>query len=179
MSNSSLRQTGSLLPGHEDPITQRLLVPVKNKGDLSQVITYAIRRRAEGMRVVVAFLHVDESPIVPLPHGDRSRSQNSEERNSIEIFGNGIQMLEGLDIQYLTYCRSGSVVFSILDSAEQLACHEIVVPAPGRLHFRCLSRNIVSALLDRQRSIRVVAVNKRGIEQKHAARWESNEIADY
>ena len=74
-------------------------------------------------------------------------------------------MLEGLDIELSTYIRSGPVVFSILDAAEQLECDEIVVPAPRRLHLRLLSRNIVANLLVWQRSIPVVAVNQRGVKQ--------------
>jgi hypothetical protein len=81
------------------------------------------------------------------------------------VFAESQRILESLGIEYTTHLTSGPLVFSILDAAEQLACSEIVVPTPGRLHMRFLSRNIVSTLLTWQRAIPVIAVNQRGLRQ--------------
>lgn len=153
---------------------QRLLVPVKKPDDASQSIAYAIRRRAEGGRVQVAMLHVQAlvAPSSIRGHGQYIRARTTPSAGS--VFFLGARMLEGLDIDFSTYIRSGPVVFSILDAAEQLDCSEIVVPAPGRLHLRLLSRNTVRNLLAWQRSVPVVAVNKRGIKQPGCSRQSTS-----
>jgi hypothetical protein len=79
------------------------------------------------------------------------------------VFGPVLQLLDGLDIEFAAYVRTGPVVFSILDAAEELECDEIVVPAPGSALSHLLSRHVVTILTARQRSARLVAVTKSGI----------------
>ena len=144
---------------------RRFLVPVNKPDDAIQSLAYAIRRRAEGVRVHIAMLHV-EALVAPSPiSGNGQYIQARKAPSAGDVFFEGGRMLEGLDIELSTYIRSGPVVFSILDAAEQLECDGIVVPAPRRLHLRLLSRNIVANLLVWQRSIPVVAVNQRGVKQ--------------
>lgn len=145
--------------------TQRLLVPLKTLDDAGPSITYAVRRRAEGAPVTVALLHVEA---LVAPSSIRGNGQYVRARSkpvADNVFAGGLRMLEGLDIEYSTHVTSGPLVFSILDAAEQLACSEIVVPAPGRLHMRFLSRNVVATLLAWQRAIPVITVDKSGIRQ--------------
>jgi len=166
MSNPSALQAEAPQFLDDQPAIQRLLVPVKEPDDASRSIAYAIRRRAQGVRVLVDLLHV-EALVAPWPvrgHGQYVQAQRRPRAGN--VFSEGVRMLEGLDIEFSTYVRSGPVVFSILDTAEQLDCSEIVVPAPGRLNLRLLSRNVVTNLLAWQRSIPVVAVNKYGIKQQ-------------
>jgi nucleotide-binding universal stress UspA family protein len=142
---------------------RRLLIPVKRAKDAGRAVTYAIRRRAEGCDVAVCLLHVKESPTpwqglvgdAGMPRGKR--------RQGDDVFAVALRMLEGLDIEFAGYVRSGPVVFTILDAAEELACDEIVVPAPGKGVFSLLSRRIVPALMARQRSARLVAVMNGGV----------------
>ncbi|WP_083522804.1 universal stress protein [Sterolibacterium denitrificans] len=143
---------------------QKLLIPVKNGEDARQAVAYAIRRRAEGVQVAVCLLHVEESG----PGGDPGvvwhelleKTRHSRPRP----FDIALRLLFGLDIDVAAYVRKGAVAFTILDAAEELDCQEIVMPAPhsGLLPFRWLSRNVVDTLLARQRSVRVVAVNRDG-----------------
>ena len=130
--------------------TLRLLVPVKGPGGASQAIGYAISRCADGGRVEVALLHVETVP-APRPHGTGA------------LFVHARRMLERRAIDCCTYVRSGPVVFSILDAAEELDCSEIVVPSPARPLLRLWSHRVVDALLAGQRLIPVVTVNQRGI----------------
>lgn len=165
MSDGSIQQANVLQTIDDRPVIRHLLVPVKRPNGANQSIAYAIRRRAEGAQVMVSLLHIDElqEPRSISGNGKYVRGQNN--RRAFYVFLEGVHMLEGLDIEFSTYVRTGPVVFSILDAAEQLDCSEIVVPAPGRLHFRLLSRNVVATLLACQRSISVVTVNNRGIKQ--------------
>lgn len=166
MNNASAHQPKVLRFFDDQQAMQRLLVPIKKPGDASQSIAYAIRRRAEGVRVQVAMLHVEALVAPSSIRGDGQYIHARTRPSTGDVFFAGVRMLEGLDIEFSTYIRSGPVVFSILDAAEQLDCSEIVVPVPGGLRLRLLSRNTVTNLLAWQRSIPVVAVNKRGIKQQ-------------
>lgn len=139
----------------------RLLVPVKDGEDAAQAIAYAIRRRAEGRKVAVCLLHVEESasaePQKLHSFGAPGRGQRRD------VFSDAMRMLAGLDIEFSAYVRRGPLVFTILDAAEELDCSEIVLPEQPRGWLRFLSRNIVTTVLARQRSSRVVTVCKDGL----------------
>ena len=146
----------------------RLLIPVKRPGDARQAIGYAISRGTDG-GVEVALLHV-ESVAARWPVGDGERSvQATAQQASAALFARATQMLERCGIEFAVYVRSGPVVFSILDAAEELDCSEIVVSAPARPLARLWSRRVVDALLAGQRSIPVVTVDKRGTRLAHVA----------
>ena len=147
----------------------RLLIPVKRPGDARQAIGYAISRGTDGGGVEVALLHV-ESVAARWPVGDGERSvQATAQQASAALFARATQMLERCGIEFAVYVRSGPVVFSILDAAEELECSEIVVSARARPLARLWSRRVVDALLAGQRSIPVVTVDKRGTRLAHVA----------
>ncbi len=159
----------SSFAGRHESSGRRLLIPVKNAEGAIRAISYAIRRRAEGLAIRVFLLHVEETFPAWLPMaGDNSQAGKSG--GSTGIFGELMQMLEGLDIEVSVHVRYGPLVFSILDAAEELDCDEIVVPAPHKGPFRILSHNIVANLLAQQRSVHVVAVSKHGISHGVAGR---------
>ena len=159
-----IRESSSFQPSFDErQVIHRLLVPVKKEDDASQSISYAIRRRAEGAHVLVVLFHVNEFKSTLPFRGDAVHHQHKQSPD--DVFSEGLRMLEGLDIEFSTYVRTGPIVFSILDTAEQLDCSEIVVPMPGKLHLRFLSKNVVVNLLAWQRSIPIVTVNKNGIRQ--------------
>ena len=140
----------------------RLLIPVKRPGDARQAIGYAISRCTDGGCVEVALLHV-ESVAARWPVGNGERSvQATAQQASAALFARATQILERCGIKFAVYVRSGPVVFSILDAAEELDCSEIVVPAPARPLARLWSQRVVDALVAGQRSIPVVTVDKRG-----------------
>jgi hypothetical protein len=143
----------------------RLLLPVKNQADATESIAYAIRRRAEGAHVQVVLLHVSELNETWSLWGNAQPVHAGRRQGTADVFCESLRMLEGLDIGFSTYVRAGPIVFSILDTAEQLECSEIVVSTPGKLHLRFLSKNVVMTLLAWQRSVPVVTVNKHGIRQ--------------
>ena len=55
------------------------------------------------------------------------------------------------------------IVFSILDTAEELECDEIVMPLPHTGLLSLLSRDIVTAVRRRQRGVQVTTVERNGI----------------
>jgi nucleotide-binding universal stress UspA family protein len=142
---------------------RRLLIPVKDAKASNRAVTYAIRRRAEGLDVAVCLLHVEESPTQWQALLGDVNARAARRRQADRVFAPAMRMLEGLDIEFAAYVRSGPVVFTILDAAEELACDEIVVPAPGRGLFSLLSRRVVPVLMARQRSARLVSVTNSGV----------------
>lgn len=142
---------------------RRLLIPVKKAKDAGRAVTYAIRRRAEGLDVAVCLLHVEESPTQWQVLLGNAEVQTVKRRRADHIFAPAMRMLDGLDIEFAAYVRSGPIVFTILDAAEELACDEIVVPAHGRGLLRWLSRRVVPVLAARQRSARLVEVTNNGV----------------
>ena len=145
--------------------TQRLLIPIKRLDDAGPAISYAFRRREAGVPVQIALLHV-EALVAPWPiRGEGQYVRTHRKPRTSNVFAESQRILDNLGIEYTTHLTSGPLVFSILDAAEQLACSEIVVPTPGRLHMRFLSRNIVSTLLTWQRAVPVITVNQRGVRQ--------------
>ena len=145
--------------------TQCLLIPIKMLDDAGPAIAYAARRRDGGLPIRIALLHV-EALVAPWPiRGEGQYVRARGKPNTGNVFAESQRILERLGIEYSTHLTSGPLVFSILDAAEQLACSEIIVRSPGRLHMRFLSQNIVSTLQTWQRAVPVITVNQRGIRQ--------------
>ncbi len=111
----------------------------------------------------VCLLHVDESPTRWQVSIGGAKASNEKRRRTVQVFSAAVRMMEGLDIEFAAYVRSGPIVFSILDAAEELACDEIVVPAQDNVLLRLLSRQVVTILMARQRSARLLAVGRNGI----------------
>lgn len=152
---------------------QKLLIPVKNGEDAGHAVAYAIRRRATGVSVAVYLLHVEESGTAGegskaardvVWHDDlkNGRQAAGRSRPRPRPFDAALQLLLGLDIHVAVCIRRGDVAFAILDAAEELDCQEIVMPAPPVGLSRWLSRNVVDSVLNRQRTVQVVAVNRDG-----------------
>lgn len=143
-------------------IRHRLLIPVKYGKDARQSIAYAIRCRAEGQDVSVCLLHVEESLSGASVERFWSWQSPFGKTRQRKMFTTVMGFLSGPDIEVAAYVRQGAVVFSILDAAEELDCHEIVIPAPASGVLRWLSGHVVTALLTRQRSVQVILARRDG-----------------
>lgn len=161
---SLLVDENNAFSGRQDSSGRRLLIPVKDAESAAGTISYAIRRRAEGLALTVFLLHVENAFPAWQPMAETGfQSGKPDERKG--IFTELRQMLEGLNIEVSAYIRHGPLVFSILDAAEEFDCDEIVVPAPHKGPLRILSHNVVANLLARQRSVHVVAVSRHGMSR--------------
>lgn len=141
----------------------RLLIPVKHGDDARQAVAYALQQQASGLKVSVCLLHVEEMTATANTEWSVSGSRNSAHQTHLgRLFDKVMQLFVGLEIEVAAYIRKGPVAFTILDAAEELDCQEIVLPAPPNGFLRWLSRNVVASLLARQRSIRVLTINRDG-----------------
>lgn len=149
--------------GSRTTATERLLIPIGRSGGSAGSIQYAIRRARMGGSVETCLLHVEE----PVPRWELPETAVRPEatlRRQIEyVLSQATRPLAERGIPYAAYLRSGDVVFSILDAAEELACQQIVVPLPRSRWRRLFSHDVVVALYARQRDIPVVAVTEDGM----------------
>lgn len=141
----------------------RLLIPLAPGERSSPAVRHAVRRQQMGRAVEVCLLHVQE----PLRQWDLLRSPWPEEkarRARIEAdLAEAAAPLAAHGIPYAAYLRAGGVVFAILDAAEELDCHEIVVPLPASGWRKFFSHQVVQALWLRRRDIPVVTVAADGV----------------
>ena len=143
---------------------KRLLVPINANEDSRWGAAYALRRREAGDEVEVCFLNVGE--IITQWQVLRFRTQAEiaafQAERAEAFIEEASQALLARDIPCRGYFKQGDIVFSILDTAEELQCDEIVLPLPHHGLGTLFSRDIVAAVARRQRDIPVVTVDRFG-----------------
>lgn len=161
--NRQLDPSGATEITRHLPMQRRQLIPVKTSKDAVWAVDYVRRQISRGGVVSACLLHIDEDPPPWRTHAGKLATHNQRSYRRLDIFAEAMSMLDGTDIEIAAYLRSGPVVFSILDAAEELDCNEIIVPAPQTGLLRLLSRDIVTMLIAKQRAVPVVTVDRRGI----------------
>lgn len=152
------------IPGGDKKLL-RILVPINANDDSRWGVRYALRRHGEGERVEVILLNVGE----PITQWEVLRFRTQLEiaqfqANSARAFiDEATGLLTAANIPCRGFFRQGELVFSILDTAEEADCDEIVMPLPGKGFPGFFSRDVVAAVLRRQRDVPVVLVNGDGI----------------
>ncbi len=142
----------------------RLLVPINANQDSRWGVEYALRCHRQGLAVEVVLLNVGE----PITQWEvlRFRTQQEIEQFQSEraqaFIEEASQPLAANEIACRGLFKQGKLVFSILDTAEELDCDEIVMPA-SKPWLACLfSSDVVSTVVHQQRGIPVVLVNGLG-----------------
>lgn len=142
----------------------RLLVPINANQESRWGVQYALRRQREGVAVEVVLLNVGE----PITQWEvlRFRTQQEIEQFQSEraqaFIEEASQALAANNIAYRGVFKQGKLAFSILDTAEELACDEIVLPLPKAWLSALFSSDVVSTVVDQQRGIPVVLVDSHG-----------------
>jgi nucleotide-binding universal stress UspA family protein len=142
----------------------RLLVPINANQDSRWGIQYALRRHQEGALLEVVLLNVGE----PITQWEvlRFRTQQEIEQFQSEraqaFIEEASQLLAANSIPFRGVFKQGKLVFSILDTAEELDCNEIVMPKSKTWLSSLFSCDVVSTAVRQQRGIPVVVVNDGG-----------------
>lgn len=143
----------------------RILIPINANEDSRWGVRYAVQRHRHGDVVEVIFLNVGE----PITQWQVLRFRTQQEIAQFQaeraqaFIEDASQALLPDDIAFRGIFKQGDVIFSILDTAEELACDEIAVPlATGGLPS-LFSRGVVKELLRLKRDIPVVSVNSEGV----------------
>ncbi|MGK5079404.1 universal stress protein [Janthinobacterium sp. HLX7-2] len=110
--------------------TLLLLLPVKRASDIIYGARYAKRLQEWGIKVSVSVLHVTPAPLqqadgVPQSAGDGHTLDLATQHMMHEA---GLYLSRS-HIAFSTHIFAGELLFTILDMAELLGCHEIVLPA--------------------------------------------------
>lgn len=136
---------------------KRLLVPVASAHSARRVVDYLVRRSCQDKDLLACLLHVEE-PITQCSElMDRYAPRYRIEPSDL-IFNEPLGVLERNGIEHCAYVRSGGIVLTILDTAEELECHEIVLPPPARGIQHLWSRNIVWHVMSKQGKVPVVLI---------------------
>lgn len=142
----------------------RLLVPVTAEDDSRWGVAYALRRHADRQQVDVCLLNVGEF----IDQWEVLRYRTQAEIAAFQLdraegfFDEAAEPLRERGIPWRGIFRRGKIVFTILDAAEELGCHEIVMPRSDAGLFGILSRRVVSSVVRRRRNIPVILVDRDG-----------------
>lgn len=92
----------------------RLLLPVKRLADVDATLAYLCTLAARA-RLHVVLLHV-------------TSQEDGDDQDARALLAYAAVRYDGHGIVHIGYIAVGEVVFTILDTAEQMACHLIVMP---------------------------------------------------
>ena len=109
--------------------TLQLLLPVKHVSDIVYGARYARRLREWGINVHVSLLHVTP-PLAQHADGTAIHGQREDGSGAAaQLMREAGLYLSRSHLSFSTHIFSGERLFTILDTAELLGCHEIVLPA--------------------------------------------------
>ena len=147
---------------NEQPL--RLLLPIDALDDSRWGIEYAWRRQQAGTRVEATLLNVGE----PIRQWEVLRFRTQQEiadfqsERAEQFIADGRRRLDEHGVACHGVYKQGELVSTIIDTAEQLACDEIVMSAPHTFLGGLFSRRIVAALRRRRPNIPLVVVDRAG-----------------
>ena len=111
--------------------TLLLLLPVKRASDIIYGARYARRLQEWGIKVSVSVLHVTPAS---QQQADGVPQHSAGEGHALDLATQHMMHEAGMylirsHIAFSTHIFAGELLFTILDTAELLGCHEIVLPA--------------------------------------------------
>lgn len=152
--------------GRQD--TLLLLLPVKRASDIVFGARYARRLQEWGICVRVSLLHVTPAqthPAAGLPQQGAAEDAGATLALATEqIMHEAGLYLSRSHLAFSTHIFSGEIIFTILDTAEMLGCHEIVLPAMKNNCWRDrFSDTLARKLARASRSATVLLANTDGM----------------
>lgn len=153
----------------------RLLLPVDATERSRWGLHYALRRKRAGHEDSVFLLFVAE----PVTSWEVLRFRTQEEVRHFQaeqgqyLLEDAAQPLAQAGIPARLNYREGSIVFQILDVAEQLDCNEIVLPVPRPRWSNLFSTDVVREVVRLKRGIPVCTVNADGMIERS---WQSRKV---
>jgi hypothetical protein len=142
-----------------------LLVPIRRAPDVISGACYAKNLLVHGSRIKVSLLHVTKPRREdPAFHSFTTGIDQVEEEHAEAMLKEAALHLHECQIPHRTYIISGDIVFSILDAAELLGCHEIVLPAlQHRFWLRPFSGGLIGKIMQSAREVPVITVDSSGM----------------
>lgn len=143
----------------------RLLLPINACEDSRWSIQYALQRHREGASLEVILLNIGE----PVTQWQVLRFRTQQEIAQFQsdraqaFIEEATRQLVAEEIPCRGLFKQGELVFSILDTAEELDCDEIIMPTQKKCLASIFSDDTVSAVRRQQRDVPVVIVNREGV----------------
>ncbi|NHQ93266.1 universal stress protein [Janthinobacterium lividum] len=150
-------------PGQD---TLLLLLPVKRASDIVYGARYARRLQEWGIKVCVSLLHVTAAPRrcaddLPLHGASECAALDLATQHMMHEAG---LYLSRSHIAYSTHIFAGELLFTILDTAELLGCHEVVLPAHRHGGWpRHFSGGLAGKLARGSRGTTILLANHEGV----------------
>ena len=144
--------------------SMRLLIPVNDSENSLWAVKYALRLQANGLSPEVVILSVGE----PVNQWQVMQFRTQQEIGQFQshkaqsCIDEVVRSLAAGNVSCRGLFKQGDVVFSILDTAEELECDEIVLPRKKERWAGLFGRSVVQDIVRSQRSIPVVLVNGLG-----------------
>lgn len=164
-SSMSARPTQTSAAGIHQPIAgqgKRLLIPINANEDSRRGVAMTLKRHQNGEAVEVILLHVAE-PITQwqvLRSMTRAEVEKFQAERATSFIEEAAEPLMEANIPCRGMFKHGSVIQTILDTANELECDEILVPAPNTGWQRLLSRDVVTTLAGRSQRAKVMLVDQ-------------------
>ena len=143
---------------------RRLLLPIDALDDSRWGIEYVLRCQRQGERVEATLLNVGE----PISQWEVLRFRTQQEiadfqsERAAQFIADGRRRLDEYGVACHGVFKQGELVATIIDTAEQLGCDEIVMSAPRGLLGGLFSRGVVAAIRRRRPSVPLVVVDREG-----------------
>lgn len=142
----------------------RLLIPVTAAENSRWGIRYALHLKKQGHRIEVIILNVGE--IITDWQVLRFRTQAEiagfQSERAQTFIDEASSPLPAHDIPFRGLFRRGDPVFCIPDVAEELDCHQIVMPVPPEGICSFFSKNVTGAIMQKNNAVPVICVDRDG-----------------
>ena len=148
--------------------TLQLLLPVKRTSDILYGARYARRMQEWGIKVRVSLLHVTPAPSRQT-EGVPQQSAGDGVGSMLDAATQQMMHEAGLylsrsRIDFSTHIFAGELLFTILDTAELLGCHEVILPAHRHSTWpRHFSGGLAGKLARGSRGTTILLANHEGV----------------
>lgn len=146
--------------------TLLLLLPIKRVGDIVYGARYAKRLQEWGIKVGVSLLHVTPAPP---QQAEGVPQQSPGDVDTLDLATRQMMHEAGLylsrsHLAFSTHIFAGELLFTILDTAELLGCHEIILPAPRHSPWqRRFAGTLARKLARGSRGTTILLANHEGV----------------
>jgi nucleotide-binding universal stress UspA family protein len=152
-------------------VPQRLLIPIDATERSRWALRYALAQRDQPLHVDLLFVAEPVNRLEVLRFRTQAEIADFQNKSAQWLLDDAAQPLRSAGISVRSHFREGDVPNEIVQAAEQLGAHAIVMPPPHPLWVNFLTRGIVRKVLRRSRATPIVHVDRNGkpIEQHSAA----------
>ncbi len=153
-------RAGHRVAGADAP--QRLLIPIDATERSRWGVRYALGRRHDPLHVDLLFVAERVTSLEVLRFRTHAEVAAFQAQSAQYLLEDAAQPLQAAGMSVTAHFREGEVASRIVETAEELGAHAIVMPPPHPLWLDFLTRGIVRKVLRRSRATPVLTVDGEG-----------------